>query len=200
MESAITNFDSLDKFACKTTPDGNGLGFQEMFNEMMDASTCHDKVTKENVANQQRHVQDGKFQTVTNKKGSKGSSDGEKVDAAAVWKYFLPQDWEKLSVEKRKQILEQRKVTPRPPRSQRDHSASTYTKQSFSTEAPADAAPIPATVIANQAQVDAQSVACSSSAPTVVSGSAVHGSTIQSMLSNAAHLRCDDDNVMVQEE
>jgi hypothetical protein len=27
MEAAITNFDSLDKFARKMTPDGDGLGF-----------------------------------------------------------------------------------------------------------------------------------------------------------------------------
>jgi hypothetical protein len=54
-------------------------------------------------------------------------------------------------------------------------------------------------MIANQAQVDAQSVVSSSCAPTVVSGSAVPGSTICSMLSNAAHLRRDDDSVMVQE-
>jgi hypothetical protein len=44
-----------------------------------------------------RRVPEGKFQTVTNKKGSKGSSDGKKGDAAAVWKYYSPQDWEKLS-------------------------------------------------------------------------------------------------------
>ncbi len=68
MEAAITNFDSLDKFARKMTPDGNGLGFQEMFNQLMDASTCHDKVTKDNVANQQRHVQEGKFQLSLTKK------------------------------------------------------------------------------------------------------------------------------------
>jgi hypothetical protein len=79
MEAAITNFDSLDKFARKMTPDGDGLGFQEMFNQLMDAATCHDKVTKDNVANQQRRVQKGKFQTVTNKKGSKVSSDGKKL-------------------------------------------------------------------------------------------------------------------------
>ena len=59
------------------TPDGDGLGFQEMFNQLMDAATRHDKVTKDIVANQQRRVQEGKFQTITNKKGSKGSSDGE---------------------------------------------------------------------------------------------------------------------------
>jgi hypothetical protein len=53
-------------------------------------------------------------------------------------------------------------------------------------------------VIANQAQVDAQSVVSSSFAPTI-SGSAVPGSTICSMLSNAAHSRRDDDSVMVQE-
>jgi hypothetical protein len=58
-----------------------------MFNQFMDAATRHDKVTKDNVANQQRRVQqEGKFQTVTNKKGFKGSSDGKKVDAAAIWK------------------------------------------------------------------------------------------------------------------
>ncbi len=144
-------------------------------------------------------MQEGKFQTVTNKKGSKGSSDGKKVDAAAIWKHYLPQDWEKLSVEKRKQILEQRKVTPHPPRSQRANSSLTTTTHSSSTETPANGAPIPATVIANQAQVDAQSVVSSSSAPTLVSGSAVPGSTIHSMLSNAAHLCRDDDSVMVQE-
>jgi hypothetical protein len=44
METAITNFDSLDRFACKMTPDGDGLGFQEIFNQLMDAATCHDKV------------------------------------------------------------------------------------------------------------------------------------------------------------
>ncbi len=142
--------------------------------------------------------QEGKFQTVTDKKGTKGSSDGNKADPAVVWKYYSPQDWEKLSVEKRKQILEQRKVTPRPPRLQHANSASTTTTLSLSTEAPASAAPIPATVIANQAQVDAQSVVSSSSAPTV-SGSAVPGSTIRSMLSNAAHSRRDNDSVMVQE-
>ncbi len=119
-----------------------------------------------------------KFQTLTNKKGTKGSSDGKKANPAVVWKYYLPQDWEKLSVEKRKQILEQRKVTPRPPRLQRANSASTTTTQSSTTEAPASAAPIPATVIAKQAQVDAQLVVSSSSAPTV-SGSAVPGSTIR---------------------
>ncbi len=119
MEAASTNFDSLDKFARKMTPDGDGLGFQEMFNQLMDAATCHDKVTKDNVANQQRRIQEGKFQTVTNKKGSKGSRDGKKGDAAAVWKYCSPQDWENLSFERRKQILEQRKVTPCPPQSQR---------------------------------------------------------------------------------
>jgi hypothetical protein len=63
----------------------------------------------------------------------------------------------------------------------------------LSTEAPAGAAPIPATMIANRAQFDAQSVVSSSSAPTVVSSSAISGSTICSMLSNAAHLRRDDD-------
>jgi hypothetical protein len=136
------------------TPDGDGLGFQEMFNQLMDAATRHDKVTKDIVANQQRRVQEGKVQTVTNKKGSKGSSDGKKVDAA-VWKYYLPQDWEKLSIEKRKQTLEQRKVTPRPRQSQCANSASTNTSQSSSTEAPVCAASIPATVIANQAQDDA---------------------------------------------
>jgi hypothetical protein len=52
----------------------------------MDAATCHDEVTRDIVANQQRCVQEGKFQTVTNKKGSKSSSEGKKVDAAAVWK------------------------------------------------------------------------------------------------------------------
>ena len=115
MEAAITNFDSLDKFARKMTPDGDGLGFLEMFNQLMDAATRHDKVTKDNVANQQRCIQEGKFQTVTNKKGSKGSSVIKNGDAAAVWKDYSPQDWEKLSFESRKQILEQRKVTPRPP-------------------------------------------------------------------------------------
>jgi hypothetical protein len=75
----------------------------------------------------------------------------------------------------------------------------TTTTHLSSTETPANGAPIPATVIANQAQVDALSVVSSSSAPTVVSGSAVPGSTIRSMLSNAAHSRRDDDSVMVQE-
>ena len=79
MEAAITNFDLLDKFVRKMTPDGDGLGFQEMFNQLMDAATQHDKITKDNVANQQCRIQEGKFQTVTNKKGSKGSSDGKKV-------------------------------------------------------------------------------------------------------------------------
>jgi hypothetical protein len=72
LEAAITNFDSLDKFARKMTPDGDGLGFQEMFNQLMDAATCHDKVTKDNLANQQRRIQEGKFQTVTNKKRFQG--------------------------------------------------------------------------------------------------------------------------------
>jgi hypothetical protein len=113
-------------------------------------------------------------------------------------KYYSPQDWEKLSFVRRKQILEQRKVTPRPPRSQRANSAPTTTTQSLSNEAPAGVAPIPATVIANQAQV-AQSVVSSNSAPTVISGSAVPVSTIRSMLSNAVHSRRDDDSVIVQE-
>jgi hypothetical protein len=51
--------------------------FQEMFNQLMTEATRHEKVTKDNDANQQRRVQEGKFQTITNKKGSKGSSDGE---------------------------------------------------------------------------------------------------------------------------
>ncbi len=79
MEAAITNFDSLDKLARKMTPDDDGLGFQEMFNQLMDAATRHDKVTMDNVANQQRRIQEGKFQTVINKKGSKGSSDGKRL-------------------------------------------------------------------------------------------------------------------------
>ena len=71
MEAAITNFDSLDKFARKMTPDGGGLGFAEMFNQLMDAATRHDKVTMDNVANQQRRVDQSQFQTVSNKKGNK---------------------------------------------------------------------------------------------------------------------------------
>jgi hypothetical protein len=95
--------------------------------------------------------------------------------------------WEKLSIEKRKQIPEQHKVTPGLPYSQRANSASTTTRQSLSTENLAGAPAIPATVFANRAQVDAQSVVSNSSAQPVVSGSAVPGSTIQTMLSNAAH-------------
>jgi hypothetical protein len=102
-----------------------------------------------------------------------------------------------LSVERRKRIVEQCK---RPPLSQCANSASTNTAQSSSIEDPACAAPIPATVIANQAQVDAQSVVSFSSTPSVVSGSAVPGSKIRSMLSHAAHLRRDDDSIMVQED
>ena len=95
--------------------------------------------------------------------------------------------------------LEQRKVTLSPPRSQCANFALTTTTQSLSTETLAGAPAIPATVITNQAQIDAKSVVSSNSAPTVVSGSAVPGSTILSMLCNAAHLRRDDDSVMVQE-
>jgi hypothetical protein len=49
-------------------------------------------------------------------------------------------------IEKRKQILEQRKVTPRPPQSQRANSAlTTTTTQLSSTKTPANDTPIPAT-------------------------------------------------------
>ena len=67
---------------------------------------------------------------------------------------------------RRKQILEQRKVTPRPPQLQRAYSASTNTTRLLPIEALAGAASIPATVIAIQAQIDAQSNVSSSSAPT----------------------------------
>ena len=79
MDAAITNFDLLDEFACKMTPDGNGLGFQEMFNQLMDAATRHDKITKNNVANQQCCVQEGKFQTVTNRKAARAPVMGRRL-------------------------------------------------------------------------------------------------------------------------
>ena len=56
MEQAITNFDSIDKFARKMNPDGSGLGFREMFNQLLDAATRHDKVAKDTAATQQRKV------------------------------------------------------------------------------------------------------------------------------------------------
>ena len=40
----------------RMTPDGDGLGFQEMFNQLIDAASCHDKVTKDNAPRPGRQV------------------------------------------------------------------------------------------------------------------------------------------------
>jgi hypothetical protein len=66
---AITGFDSIDKFARKLNPDGDGLGFCEMFNQLLDAATRHDKFAKDTAANQQRKVQQAKTNVSSNSKG-----------------------------------------------------------------------------------------------------------------------------------
>jgi len=113
MEQAITNFDSIDKFARKINPDSGGLGFREMFNQLLDAATCHDKVAKDDAANQQRKVQ----QATTNASGNSKGMSSDKTNTTngeGCWRYCSPDDWIKLPLEKKKAILEQRKKTPKP--------------------------------------------------------------------------------------
>jgi hypothetical protein len=187
MEAAITDFDSLDKFAQKMTTDGDGLGFQEMFNQLMDAATCHDKVRKDNVANHQRASRTACSKLSPTRKVP-WDPVVERRLMLLLFGSIINQKIGKSCLLRRGSRFLSNARSLRVRRNPYANLASTTNSQSLSTEALAGAAPIHATVVANQAQIDAQSVASSSSALTVVSGSSAPGSTTPSMLSNAAHL------------
>jgi hypothetical protein len=193
MEQAITNFDSIDKFARKMNPDSDGLGFREMFNQLLDAATRHDKVAKDTAANQQRKIQQAKATAAGGSKGNKGSDKGKTTNGEGCWRYYSPEDWTKLPSDKKKGILEQRKKTPKPARKINAGQQSTTTGVNDG----GSQATVPRTVHANAAQVDNQSVVTSTTAPETP------GSAIRTMLSNAASRRLDQDGsnstIMVHE-
>jgi hypothetical protein len=112
LDQAITGFDSIDKFARKLNPDVDGLGFREMFNQLLDAATRHDKFAKDTAANQQRKVQQAKTNVSSNSKG-KGADKTKTTNGNGCWRYYSPDHWTKLPSEKKKAILEQRKKTPK---------------------------------------------------------------------------------------
>jgi hypothetical protein len=187
MEAAITNFDSLDKFARKMTPDGDGLGFQEMFNQLMDAATRHERLPRIMLPTNSAASRKASFKLSPTRKVPRIPVMGRKLMRLLFGSIICRKIGRSCQLRKGSRFLSNARSL-RVRRNPYANLASTTNSQSLSTEALAGAAPIHATVVANQAQIDAQSVASSSSALTVVSGSSAPGSTTPSMLSNAAHL------------
>jgi hypothetical protein len=69
-------------------PNGNGLGFREMFNQLLNAATCHDKVAKDTAANQQCKVQQAKTNVSSNSKG-KGADKTKTTNGNGCWRYYI---------------------------------------------------------------------------------------------------------------